>query len=112
MKGMDKFVFSENLILRKQLPSILKLDGRGWALEHTGEAEYGGIYSFLLLCLTGKMSMLSAAALLDELMGVDRDRAPNEKKTALHWSDPQVIVSYFYSSLFKDIFVVWFVDKN
>lgn len=35
--------------------------------------------------------MLSAAALLDELMGVDRDRAPNEKKTALHWSDPQVI---------------------
>jgi len=37
-----------------------------------------------------KMSMLSAAALLDELMGVDRDRAPNEKKTALHWSDPQV----------------------
>ena len=39
-----------------------------------------------------KMSMLSAAALLDELMGVDRDRAPNEKKTALHWSDPQVSV--------------------
>ena len=36
------------------------------------------------------MSMISAAALLDELMGVDRDRAPNEKKTALHWSDPQV----------------------
>lgn len=39
-----------------------------------------------------KMSMLSAAALLDELMGVDRNRAPNEKKTALHWSDPQVII--------------------
>jgi len=37
--------------------------------------------------------MLSAAALLDELMGVDRDRAPNEKKTALHWSDPQVFIT-------------------
>ena len=50
-----------------------------------------------------KMSMLSAAALLDELMGVDRNRAPDEKKTALHWSDPQVIeirrtcfFSYFF----------------
>ena len=43
-----------------------------------------------LVCEADKMSMLSAAALLDELMGVDRDRAPNEKKTALHWSDPQV----------------------
>jgi len=31
--------------------------------------------------------------LLDELMGVDRNRAPNEKKTALHWSDPQVFIT-------------------
>lgn len=61
---------------------------------------------------TGKMSMLSAAALLDELMGVDRDRAPNEKKTALHWSDPQVIFGYFYSSLLLVICLVRFVDKT
>lgn len=51
------------------------------------------------------MAMLSAAALLDELMGVDRDRAPNEKKTALHWSDPQVVIMYlgrvFSSFLWK-----------
>ena len=46
-----------------------------------------------LVCEADKMSMLSAAALLDELMGVDRDRAPNEKKTALHWSDPQVFIT-------------------
>lgn len=45
------------------------------------------------MCEADKMSMLSAAALLDELMGVDRDRAPNEKKTALHWSDPQVFIT-------------------
>lgn len=56
--------------------------------------------------------MLSAAALLDELMGVDRDRAPNEKKTALHWSDPQVIFGYFYSSLLLVICLVRFVDKT
>ena len=41
--------------------------------------------------------MLSAAALLDELMGVDRDRAPDEKKTALHWSDPQVVIMSYVS---------------
>lgn len=54
-----------------------------------------------------KMSMLSAAALLDELMGVDRNRAPNEKKTALHWSDPQVVIMMclpFYE-LFSWVFV-------
>ena len=52
-----------------------------------------GILLLRLVCEADKMSMLSAAALLDELMGVDRDRAPNEKKTALHWSDPQVFIA-------------------
>lgn len=46
-----------------------------------------------------KMSMLSAAALLDELMGVDRNRAPDEKKTALHWSDPQVLYNLEMSQI-------------
>lgn len=50
-----------------------------------------GYLSSRLVCEAAKMSMLSAAAMLDELMGVDRNRAPNEKKLALHWSDPQVI---------------------
>ena len=50
----------------------------------------GQLFSGLVL-KAFKMAMLSAAALLDELMGVDRDRAPDEKKTALHWSDPQVV---------------------
>lgn len=43
--------------------------------------------------------MLSAAALLDELMGVDRNRAPDEKKTALHWSDPQVLYNLEMSQI-------------
>jgi len=51
--------------------------------------------------------MLSAAALLDELMGVDRDRAPNEKKTALHWSDPQVFKNSTYVSI-QITFAVYF----
>lgn len=37
---------------------------------------------------------LSAAALLDELMGKDRDRAPHEKGNSLHWSDPDVRVHF------------------
>ena len=58
------------------------------------------------------MSMLSAAALLDELMGVDRNRAPNEKKTALHWSDPQVVIwsVCFLCVLFLWVFVTHSLD--
>ena len=56
------------------------------------DAKADGTVSSRLVHEAFKMSMLSAAALLDELMGVDRDRAPNEKKTALHWSDPQVSI--------------------
>lgn len=36
------------------------------------------------------MAMLSAAALLDELMGADRDLAPDQKGKSTHWSDTQV----------------------
>ncbi|KAK3740687.1 hypothetical protein QZH41_019062, partial [Actinostola sp. cb2023] len=36
------------------------------------------------------MSMLSAAAMLDELMGTDRDLAPDQKGKSTHWSDQQV----------------------
>ncbi|XP_074638785.1 luc7-like protein 3 [Acropora palmata] len=51
------------------------------------------------------MSMLSAAALLDELMGVDRNRAPDEKKTALHWSDPQVCKHFLCGFCPSQLFV-------
>jgi len=31
-----------------------------------------------------------AAALLDELMGRNRDANPNDKRRDVHWSDPEV----------------------
>jgi len=40
-----------------------------------------------------------AAALLDELMGRNRDANPNDKKRDLHWSDPQVIVYGIVASI-------------
>ena len=38
--------------------------------------------------------MLSQAQLLDELMGRDRNLAPQEKKLSLHWSDPSVSMNF------------------
>ena len=34
--------------------------------------------------------MLSAAQMLDELMGRDRNLAPTEKRREVHWEDPEV----------------------
>lgn len=36
------------------------------------------------------MAVLAAAALLDELMGRNRNIAPNEKGRELNWEDPEV----------------------
>lgn len=36
------------------------------------------------------MAVLAAAALLDELMGRNRNIAPNEKAKELNWEDPEV----------------------
>lgn len=36
------------------------------------------------------MAVLAAAALLDELMGRNRNVAPNEKVKELNWEDPEV----------------------
>ena len=33
---------------------------------------------------------VSAAQLLDELMGKDRNRAPGEPSSRMHWSDSEV----------------------
>lgn len=38
-----------------------------------------------------KMAVLAAAALLDELMGRNRNIAPNDKAKELNWEDPEVI---------------------
>lgn len=48
------------------------------------------------------MAAAAAAALLDELMGRDRNLAPTEKKPELRWNDHQVmkLVKYtFFLSL-------------
>jgi hypothetical protein len=37
-----------------------------------------------------KMAVLAAAALLDELMGRNRNIAPNDKAKELNWEDPEV----------------------
>lgn len=39
------------------------------------------------------MAVLAAAQLLDELMGRNRNIAPNEKGKELNWEDPEVSVS-------------------
>jgi hypothetical protein len=41
-----------------------------------------------------KMAVLAAAALLDELMGRNRNIAPNDKAKELNWEDPEVIVIF------------------
>jgi hypothetical protein len=38
-----------------------------------------------------KMAVLAAAALLDELMGRNRNIAPDDKGKELNWEDPEVI---------------------
>jgi hypothetical protein len=39
---------------------------------------------------SSKMAVLAAAQLLDELMGRNRNVAPNEKVKELNWEDPEV----------------------
>lgn len=38
------------------------------------------------------MAVLAAAALLDELMGRNRNIAPNDKAKELNWEDPEVMI--------------------
>ena len=39
--------------------------------------------------------MLSAAQMLDELMGRDRNLAPTEKRREIRWDSPEVILVKF-----------------
>ena len=50
------------------------------------------------------MAVLAAAALLDELMGRNRNIAPNDKGKELNWEDPEVGYSYrMLLFVFQDI---------
>lgn len=40
------------------------------------------------------MAVSAAAALLDELMGRNRNDGPNAQKKPVHWEDPEVIFIY------------------
>lgn len=40
------------------------------------------------------MAVSAAAALLDELMGRNRNDGPNAQKKPVHWEDPEVCISY------------------
>lgn len=42
-----------------------------------------------------KMAAAAAAALLDELMGRNRNAAPNEKAQELNWEDSEVRTIFF-----------------
>ena len=43
---------------------------------------------------------MSAAQLLDELMGKDRNRAPGEPSSRIHWSDNEVCYQDMLGPLF------------
>lgn len=44
------------------------------------------------------MAVLAAAQLLDELMGRNRNVAPNEKVKELNWEDSEVCPYFFLNS--------------
>ena len=53
-------------------------------------------YNFLpetriLSSSTLKMAASAAAALLDELMGRNRNLAPSDERTEVRWDDPEVV---------------------
>lgn len=43
------------------------------------------------------MAVSAAAALLDELMGRNRNDGPNAQKKPVHWEDPEVILIFHIS---------------
>lgn len=45
------------------------------------------------------MAVLAAAQLLDELMGRNRNIAPNEKGKELNWGDPEVRTKWDSSTI-------------
>ncbi|EDO31275.1 predicted protein [Nematostella vectensis] len=51
------------------------------------------------------MAVLSAAALLDELMGSDRDLAPDQKGKRAHWSDSEVCKHFLCGFCPSELFV-------
>lgn len=52
------------------------------------------------------MAVLAAAALLDELMGRNRNIAPNEKVKELNWEDPEVTHTQSITFTFTIIIII------
>lgn len=52
------------------------------------------------------MAVLAAAALLDELMGRNRNIAPNEKVKELNWEDPEVMHTQSITITFTIIIII------
>lgn len=59
-----------------------------------------------------KMAMLTAAQLLDELMGQDRNLAPDEKKSGPHYSDPEVITHFILFFMFWNVIFIQFEKRS
>ncbi|XP_046405833.1 luc7-like protein 3 [Ischnura elegans] len=51
------------------------------------------------------MAVLAAAALLDELMGRNRNVLPNEKHNEINWEDPEICKLYLVNFCPHDLFV-------
>nr|CAD7399285.1 unnamed protein product [Timema poppensis] len=56
-------------------------------------------------CVISKMAVLAAAALLDELMGRNRNIAPHDKPKELNWDDPEYCKLYMVRFCPHDLFV-------
>lgn len=50
------------------------------------------------------MAVLAAAALLDELMGRNRNIAPNEKVKELNWEDTEVSYVLIHKKIYSMVF--------
>lgn len=54
------------------------------------------------------MAAAAAAALLDELMGRNRNVLPNEKPKELNWEDAEVSIIQFYIHLMLNLKNIYF----
>ena len=59
------------------------------------------------------MAINEAKQLLDELMGRERDLAPNDKRCMLNWDDPTVsLIRDYHHCLFFWLIILFFLQQN
>lgn len=58
------------------------------------------------------MAVSAAAALLDELMGRNRNDGPNAQKKPVHWEDPEVIILVNNNSLLCQHKIFFFAEDS